>query len=101
MERLSPEDDELLCRAILALRDPADCRRFFADLCTIQELHDLAQRVRVARMLMDQANYKEISRATGIMATIRMMQGMLRKKLTTKPSTQLMMRQAICFPFPT
>ena len=66
MERLSPEDDELLCRAILALRDPADCRRFFADLCTIQELHDLAQRVRVARMLMDQANYKEISRATGM-----------------------------------
>ena len=42
-----------------------------------------------------------ISRATGIMATIRMMQGMLRKKLTTKPSTQLMMRQAVCFPFPT
>ena len=63
MERLSPEDDELLCRAILALRDPADCRRFFADLCTIQELHDLAQRVRVARMLMDQANYKEINRS--------------------------------------
>ena len=66
MEHLPPEDDELLCRAILALRDPADCRRFFADLCTIQELHDLAQRVRVARLLMDRVNYQEIRRTTGM-----------------------------------
>ena len=40
MERLSPEDDELLCRAMLALRDPADCRRFFAEQTVDAETFD-------------------------------------------------------------
>lgn len=66
MERSQAEDIDALFRAILALQDGTECRDFFEDLCTIQELHDMVQRLRVARMLMDGVNYKEISRETGM-----------------------------------
>lgn len=58
-------DIEALLEAILRLDTPDDAARFFRDLCTIGELHDMAQRWAVVRMLEAGLHYAEISRATG------------------------------------
>jgi TrpR-related protein YerC/YecD len=54
-----------LLEAILALPDRASAERFFRDLCTRRELHDLAQRWQVVRLLDAGLHYGEISRQTG------------------------------------
>jgi TrpR-related protein YerC/YecD len=51
--------------AILRLDSPAEAERFFRDLCTLGELHDMAQRWSVARMLDEGLHYAEISQRTG------------------------------------
>lgn len=60
----TPETDALL-DAILALPDRAAAERFFRDLCTLRELHDLSQRWQVVRLLDAGRHYAEISRETG------------------------------------
>src|SRR3954468_6319064 len=59
------EELERLFDAILRLRSPEEAEAFFRDLCTIGELHDLAQRWAVVRMLDAGLHYAEISRKTG------------------------------------
>ena len=54
-----------LLDAIVALPDRAAAERFFRDLCTLRELHDLAQRWEVVRLLDEGRHYGEISRLTG------------------------------------
>ena len=61
--RTSDTDD--LLDTILALPDRASAERFFRDLCTLRELHDLAQRWHVVRLLDEGRPYVEISRVTG------------------------------------
>ncbi len=58
-------DVEALIEAILQLetREEAEC--FFRDLCTLGELHDIAQRWAVVRQLAAGKHYAEISRETG------------------------------------
>ena len=56
---------EALLDAILSLEDRAEAERFFRDLCTLNELHDMAQRWAVVRLLNDGMHYAEISRLTG------------------------------------
>ena len=60
----SHDTDDLL-DTILALPDRVSAERFFRDLCTLRELHDLAQRWHVVRLLDEGRPYVEISRATG------------------------------------
>ena len=60
----SDSTDELL-EAVLGLPDRAAAERFFRDLCTLRELHDLAQRWHVVRLLDAGHHYAEISRMTG------------------------------------
>jgi TrpR-related protein YerC/YecD len=60
----SHDTDDLL-DTILALPDRTAAERFFRDLCTLRELHDLAQRWHVVRLLNEGRPYVEISRATG------------------------------------
>jgi TrpR-related protein YerC/YecD len=60
----SPDTDALL-DAILALPDRPAAERFFRDLCTLGELHDLAQRWHVVRLLDEGRHYAAISRETG------------------------------------
>ncbi len=60
----TPELDALL-DVILHLDDREDALRFLRDLCTVGELHDLAQRWAVVRMLDAGLHYAEISRQTG------------------------------------
>ena len=42
-------------RAVLALEDEDECRRFFDDVATIKEVLDLSARLEVARMLSEGA----------------------------------------------
>ena len=56
--------DDLL-EAILALPDRDAAARFMRDLCTLRELHDMAQRWQVVQLLDQGRHYAEISRETG------------------------------------
>ena len=58
-------DVEALFNAILTLDTTDEAERFFRDLCTLNELRDMAQRWAVARMLENGLHYAEISRKTG------------------------------------
>lgn len=58
-------DAESLFDAILALESRDQAERFFRDLCTLNELHDMAQRWAVVRLLDAGKHYAEISRETG------------------------------------
>ena len=59
------EDTTALLDAVLRLETLDDAERFFRDLCTLGELHDMAQRWAVARLLDEGLHYAEISRRTG------------------------------------
>jgi len=58
-------DTDALVDALLRLDSPEEALRFLRDLCTIGELHDMAQRWAVVRMLDAGLHYAEISRKTG------------------------------------
>ena len=51
--------------AIVALPDRAAAERFFRDLCTLNELRDMAQRWHVVQLLEDGRHYLDISRESG------------------------------------
>ena len=52
-------------KAVLALQDAEECRRFFDDVATIKEVLDLSSRLEVARMLDEGTVFSEISKKTG------------------------------------
>ncbi len=59
--------DELtdqLFEAILCLHNLGECYRFFEDICTVNEIKALAQRLEVARMLKAEKTYNEIAEKT-------------------------------------
>ena len=62
--RLKNEDIDELFEAILSLKDQEDCYRFFEDICTINELHAIAQRLQVAKLLSEKRTYAEIEAMT-------------------------------------
>ena len=61
------EHTDLLAEAILALKDKDEVYRLLDDLCTVNEIKVMAQRVQIARMLgwEKQFTYNEIARTTG------------------------------------
>jgi TrpR-related protein YerC/YecD len=54
-----------LLEAILRLDSSDEASAFFRDLCTLGELHDMAQRWAVVRLLDAGMHYAEISSRTG------------------------------------
>jgi len=64
--RIKDERIDELFEAILSLRSPDECYRFFYDLCTVGELRSLSQRWRAARMLATGRTYDEIVAETGM-----------------------------------
>lgn len=52
-------------RAILSLETPEECAAFFEDITTIKELHDMAGRLEVARLLKEGKVFNEIIKTTG------------------------------------
>lgn len=54
-----------LFEAVLSLQSVDECYRFFDDLCTVQELKALSQRLQVAKMLSAKRVYSDIVAETG------------------------------------
>jgi TrpR-related protein YerC/YecD len=63
--RLESEEMNFLCEAVLSLKTNEDVYRFFEDICTINEIKDLEQRLQVARMLKQRRTYLDIASTTG------------------------------------
>lgn len=63
--KMNEENKELLYKAVLLLKSEDECRAFFEDLCTPQELNAIAQRLHVANMLTDGKVYNTIVEETG------------------------------------
>lgn len=59
------ESVDYLFEAILSLKNKEECYTFFEDICTINELLSLSQRLDVAKMLREQKTYLEIAEKTG------------------------------------
>lgn len=64
-QKIKTEAVDGLFDAILQLEDKEECYRFFEDLCTINELLSLSQRLEVAKMLREKSTYLEIAEKTG------------------------------------
>ncbi len=56
---------DFLFNAILKLENIEECYDFFEDLCTVQELRTLSQRIAVAKMLSEKSVYTDIVNETG------------------------------------
>jgi TrpR-related protein YerC/YecD len=54
-----------LFRTIAGLKSAEEAERFFRDLCTIPELHTLAHRWEVAKLLDQGVHYADIAQRTG------------------------------------
>lgn len=65
IDKLRGKALDQLFLGILKLKDLEECYRFFDDLCTINEIQSLAQRLEVARMLREGNTYHKIETETG------------------------------------
>ncbi|WLR51104.1 YerC/YecD family TrpR-related protein [Bacillus tianshenii] len=65
IDKLRGKTLDQLFEAILSLNDIEECYRFFDDLCTVNEIQSLAQRLEVARMLREGFTYHKIETQTG------------------------------------
>ncbi len=65
MHKFNNEAIEKFYEAILSLETIEECKLFFDDVCTIQELDSIAQRLEVARLLSQGKSYAEINQVTG------------------------------------
>jgi TrpR-related protein YerC/YecD len=63
--KLESKDMDFLCDAVLSLKNREEVYRFFEDICTINEIKDLEQRLQVAKMLKQKRTYLDIASTTG------------------------------------
>lgn len=63
--RYAVDPSGLLVRALLAANTPEACARLLDDLCTVNEVFAMTQRLEVARMLGDGVTYQDIEHHTG------------------------------------
>ena len=62
---IKDENMDYLFKAILTLKTEEECYAFFEDLCTVNELKSISQRLVVAKMLTEKSVYSDIVAATG------------------------------------
>ena len=55
----------LLISSILSLENEEECLKFLEDICTINEINSLSQRLEVANLLRQNLTYIEIAEKTG------------------------------------
>lgn len=65
INKLRGKELDQLFQAILSLENIEECYQFFDDLCTVNEIQSLAQRLEVARMLREGNTYHKIETETG------------------------------------
>ena len=63
--KIQNEHTDFLFKAILSLKTMDECYSFFEDLCTVQELKSISQRLVVAKMLSEKCVYSDIVKQTG------------------------------------
>ena len=56
---------EAFAEALLSLETKEECLAFLEDICTINELDSLSQRLEVAKLLKDEMTYTDIAAKTG------------------------------------
>lgn len=66
MTKLRTAIVDQLFDVILSLGDREECYRFFEDVCTVNEIQDMAQRFEVARLLEQGNNYQQIAAQVGV-----------------------------------
>ena len=66
---MTGQDTDDLFRAVLALKNLNEARRFFRDLLTEKELVEFGQRWKVAQMLAQGIQYTKIEQQTGMSST--------------------------------
>ena len=64
-KKLKDKNPDLFFDAILHLETIDECYDFFEDLCTVNELKSISQRIVVAKMLREKKVYSEIVDETG------------------------------------
>lgn len=64
-KKLKDKNTDLFFDAILHLKSIDECYDFFEDLCTVNELKSISQRIVVAKMLREKKVYSEIVEETG------------------------------------
>lgn len=65
MEKPQIENDKKLLTEILKKLKPSDLSNFLDDLLTEEEILDLAQRIKIAKLILDGKSYDEISESVG------------------------------------
>ena len=65
IDKLKGMELDQLFEAILSLKTIEECYLFFDDVCTVNEMKTLAQRLQVARMLQAKGKYTQIEEETG------------------------------------
>lgn len=65
LKKLNDQSVDQLFEAILTLKTVEECYVFFDDLCTVNEIKSLSQRLEVARMLGQGSTYNQIETETG------------------------------------
>jgi len=58
-----------LWRVILKLKTPEECRKFFRDLCTLEEIIAMADRWQAAKMISQKKDYRTIAKKIGMSTT--------------------------------
>lgn len=66
MANFKSKSIDRLFEAFLNLESVDECYEFFEDLCTINEIKDMAQRLEAAELLEDGVNYITITKKLGI-----------------------------------
>ena len=66
MKRPGTKEIDDLYGAILRLENVEECRRFFRDLLTENEIQEFAERWKAAQMLANGASYSDIKQETGL-----------------------------------
>ncbi|MGG4409196.1 YerC/YecD family TrpR-related protein [Niallia taxi] len=65
IDKLRGKELDQLFKSILSLENLEECYSFFDDLCTVNEIQSLSQRLEVARMLREGNTYHSIEKETG------------------------------------
>ena len=66
MENIHTKDVDDLFDAILSLESREECYMFFEDALTSNEILDIAQRLRAAKLLKNKNSYTAVCRETGM-----------------------------------
>ena len=65
MKKIDLKEKDLI-EAILKLENREECRKFFSDLCTPLEIQSMADRWKVAQLLVEEMPYRTIYEKTGV-----------------------------------